>query len=65
MQIKIEKLNFTYNKSTLLEKHAIKDVDASFAQGEFIGVIGATGSGKTTFIEQLNILTMPTSGKIT
>ncbi|MDJ1645533.1 ATP-binding cassette domain-containing protein [Mycoplasma phocimorsus] len=65
MQIKIEKLNYIYNKSTMIEKHAIKDVDVSFEQGEFIGVIGPTGSGKTTFIEQLNILTTPTSGKIT
>ncbi|MGL5308615.1 MAG: ATP-binding cassette domain-containing protein, partial [Metamycoplasmataceae bacterium] len=43
---------------------AIGDISAEIDQGEFIGVIGHTGSGKTTFIEHLNALLIPTEGEI-
>jgi energy-coupling factor transport system ATP-binding protein len=64
MSIKIENLNFEYMTGTPFEKKAIDDVSLEIMDGEFVGLIGHTGSGKSTLIQQLNGLLKPTSGKI-
>ncbi|MCX7883980.1 MAG: energy-coupling factor transporter ATPase [Caloramator sp.] len=64
MSIKIENLVYKYMIGTPFEKTAIDDVSLEIKDGEFIGLIGHTGSGKSTLIQQLNGLLKPTSGKI-
>ncbi|QCZ36964.1 ATP-binding cassette domain-containing protein [Mycoplasma nasistruthionis] len=64
MQIKIQNVSHTFNPKTPFEFTALKNVSAEINDGEYIGVIGSTGSGKTTLIEHLNNLLFPTSGKI-
>ena len=64
MQIKIENLNYIYSKDTAYQKQALKDVNLSIEKGEFIGLIGHTGSGKSTLIQHLNGLVKGTSGAI-
>lgn len=62
--IKTENLTHLYSVGTPFEKAAIKDVNIEIEKGEFVGVIGHTGSGKSTLIQHLNGLLKPTSGKI-
>ncbi len=62
--IKTEKLTHIYSAGTPFETVAIHDVDMEIQKGEFLAVIGHTGSGKSTFIQHLNGLIKPTSGKI-
>jgi energy-coupling factor transport system ATP-binding protein len=62
--IKTEKLNHLYSAGTPFERLAIKDIDFEAEKGEFIGIIGHTGSGKSTFIQHLNGLLKPTSGRV-
>ena len=62
--IETKNLSFTYGIGTPFEKHAVKDVNLEIKQGEFLGIIGHTGSGKSTFIQMLNGLIKPTSGTI-
>ena len=64
MAIKIEHLNYVYSEGTAFEKHALKDVNLELPDGQFIGVIGHTGSGKSTLIQHLNALIKPTSGAV-
>lgn len=64
MQIKVKKLTHTFSVKTPWEFTALKDVSATIKQGEYVGIIGATGSGKTTLIEHLNRLLEPTNGVI-
>lgn len=64
MNIKVEGLGYTYMPGTPYEKTAVHDVDLSLSQGEFVGIIGHTGSGKSTLIQHLNGLLKPTSGRI-
>ncbi len=64
MSIKVEGLSFIYGKNTPFEKKAIDDISFSVKKGEFIGLIGHTGSGKSTLIQMLNGLIKPDSGKI-
>lgn len=64
MIIKIEKLNYVYNPGTPFEKKALKDINLNISRGDFIGLIGHTGSGKSTLVQHLNGLIKPTSGKI-
>lgn len=64
MAIEISGLNYVYMQGSPFEKHALKDVSLSIADGEFIGIIGHTGSGKSTLIQHLNGLIAPTSGTI-
>jgi energy-coupling factor transport system ATP-binding protein len=61
--LKTEKLTHIYSIGTPFEHVAIRDVDFAAEKGEYIGVIGQTGSGKSTFIQHLNGLLKPTSGK--
>lgn len=62
--LKVENLTHTYSAGTPFEKKAVDDVSFSVEKGEFIGLIGHTGSGKSTLIQHLNGLLKPTSGKI-
>ncbi len=65
MSIIVEKLSYTYMKNTPNAFDALKDVSFSIKDDEFIGLIGHTGSGKSTLIQQLNGLMQPTSGSVT
>ena len=62
--IKTEHLTHLYSIGTPFEKAAINDVNIEISRGEFVGVIGHTGSGKSTLIQHFNGLLKPTSGKI-
>ncbi len=64
MQIKTENLGYTYMPGTPFEKKALEDINIEINQGEFVGLIGHTGSGKSTLIQHLNGLIKPTSGKV-
>ena len=63
--LKLDHVTYTYNPGTVYEMHALQDASLEIRQGEFIGVIGHTGSGKSTLIQHLNGLIRPTSGTIT
>lgn len=65
MPIVIEKLTFKYQAGSVNEFTALQDIDLTINEGEFIGIIGHTGSGKSTLIQQLNGLMQPTSGTVT
>lgn len=64
MSIKVEGLNYTYGAGTAFEQHALRDVNFEINDGEFVGLIGHTGSGKSTLIQHLNGLIRPTGGDI-
>ena len=64
MSIKIEHLNYVYSEGTAYEKHALKDICLEIPHGEFVGIIGHTGSGKSTLIQHLNGLLKPTGGHV-
>lgn len=62
--IEIKDLSHIYSAGTPFEKAALDHVDLSIEEGEFVGVIGHTGSGKSTLIQHLNGLLKPTSGAV-
>ena len=62
--IKTEKLTYVYGEGTPFRKTAVDNVDLEIGEGEFIGVIGHTGSGKSTLIQHFNGLLKPTSGSV-
>ncbi len=62
--IQTEKLNHIYSAGTPFEHRALTDVDFCAYPGEYLGVIGHTGSGKSTLIQHLNGLLKPTSGRV-
>lgn len=62
--IKTENLTYTYSQGTPFEKTAVDNVQLEIEGGELIGIIGHTGSGKSTLIQHFNGLIRPTSGKI-
>ena len=64
MSIKLEHINYIYSQGTAYEKQALKDICLEIPQGEFVGVIGHTGSGKSTLIQHLNGLIKATSGAL-
>lgn len=64
MSIKIEHLNYVYSAGTAYEKHALKDICLEIPHGEFVGIIGHTGSGKSTLIQHLNGLIKGSAGAI-
>ncbi len=64
MAIKAEHINYIYGKGTAFEQHALKDVNLEIESGEFVGLIGHTGSGKSTLIQHLNGLLRATDGKL-
>ena len=62
--MRVEHLTHTYGENTPFCRSAVKDVNMEILEGEFLGIIGHTGSGKSTLIQHLNGLLKPTSGKI-
>ncbi len=64
MSIKAEHLTYIYGEGTAFEQYALKDVNFEIPDGQFVGLIGHTGSGKSTLIQHLNGLIKPTSGSI-
>ena len=64
MSIALEHVNYVYSPGTAYEKQALKDVSLEIPQGQFVGIIGHTGAGKSTLIQHLNGLTRATSGRI-
>lgn len=64
MEIRIEHLNYIYGLGTSYEKKALDDISLTIRSGEFIGIIGHTGSGKSTLIQHLNGLNRASSGQI-
>lgn len=64
MQVKTENLEYVYMPGTPYEKKAITDINIEINPGDFIGLIGHTGSGKSTLIQHLNGLLKPTSGRV-
>ena len=63
--IKVSALRHVYSVGTPFEKVAIDDINIEIPHGQFVGLIGHTGSGKSTFIQHLNALLKPTSGTVT
>ena len=64
MAIKVEDLTYIYGQGTAFEQYALKHVNFEIPDGQFVGLIGHTGSGKSTLIQHLNGLIRQTEGKI-
>lgn len=64
MSIVLENVSYTYSPDTAYEIHALKQVSLEIRDGQFIGLIGHTGSGKSTLVQHLNGLVKATSGHI-
>lgn len=64
MIIELKNVSYTYNPNTPFEKKALKDINLQIYNGEFIGLIGHTGSGKSTLVQHLNGLMKPSEGTI-
>ncbi|MDO5136258.1 MAG: energy-coupling factor transporter ATPase [Eubacteriales bacterium] len=64
MSIELKNVTYTYSPGTAYEIHALKNINLSILDGQFAGIIGHTGSGKSTLIQHLNALIRPTSGTI-
>ena len=62
--VKTEGLTHLYSPGTPFERIAVEGLDFQAMKGEFIGIIGHTGSGKSTFIQHLNGLLKPTEGRV-
>ena len=63
-EIRVEGLSHVYSAGTPFEKTAIEKIDLTIPQGQMIGLLGHTGSGKSTFIQHLNALLQPTQGRV-
>ena len=63
-ELRCEKLRHVYSAGTPFEKVAVDCIDLTVPQGQLIGLIGHTGSGKSTLIQHLNALLTPTSGRV-
>lgn len=64
MSIELKQINYIYSPGTAYEKQALKDINLEIPQGQFVGIIGHTGSGKSTLIQHLNGLIKATSGEL-
>lgn len=64
MSLILDHVNYVYGEDTALAVHALKDVNLVIPDGQFIGLIGHTGSGKSTLVQHLNGLMQPTGGAI-
>lgn len=62
--LELKNLSYVYGTGTPFEKTAVNNVSLSIEKGEFIGIMGHTGSGKSTLVQMLNGLMKPTSGQI-
>ncbi len=65
MSLKLEHVSYIYGSDTELPVHALEDICLEIPDGQFIGLIGHTGSGKSTLVQHLNGLIEPTQGRIT
>ena len=65
MAIVLDNITYTYGVGTPFEKTALKGISVTIENGEFLGIIGHTGSGKSTFVQHLNGLLHPTTGTVT
>ncbi len=63
-KLKLENITHIYSKNTVFERTALSDINLSINHGDFLGIIGHTGSGKSTLIQMLNALIKPTEGDI-
>ena len=64
MALTVKSLYHTYQPGTPNESHALKNIDLTIEEGEFVGIIGHTGSGKSTLVQHLNGLLKPTQGEV-
>ena len=64
MSIKLSDVNYTYMKDTHFEKTGIKNINLEISEGEFVAIIGHTGSGKSTLVQHLKGLLTPDSGTV-
>ena len=64
MGIKLENVSFVYEQGTAMETAALREVSLDIPDNQFIGLIGHTGSGKSTLVQLLNGLIRPTSGRV-
>lgn len=64
MSIELKNVTYTYSLGTAYESHALKNINLTIPDGQFIGVIGHTGSGKSTLIQHFNALIQPTQGQV-
>lgn len=64
MSIKVENITFTYMPGTPYERQALKQITLEIKKGEFVAIIGHTGSGKSTLVQHLNGLLNPSTGKV-
>lgn len=64
MSIRLEGINYLYGQGTEMVTHALKDINMEIKDGEFVGLVGHTGSGKSTLVQHLNGLIKPTEGHI-
>ena len=64
MSLILDTINYYYGKGTAFESAALKNISLSIPDGEFIGIIGHTGSGKSTLIQHMNGLLRADSGNI-
>lgn len=64
MEIELQNVSHIYNQGNAFEKVALKNINLNIGENEFIGVIGHTGSGKSTLVQHLNALSLPTSGDV-
>lgn len=62
--LELENINYVYGVGTPFEKRAVDNVSVSIKKGEFVGIMGHTGSGKSTLVQMLNGLIKPTSGRV-
>lgn len=65
MSIRLSDASHTYMPGTPFERQALKAINLEIARGEFVGIIGHTGSGKSTLVQHLNGLLQPTHGQVT
>lgn len=64
LEVRVENLNYFYNRKTCFERHALQDINFRVPPGKVLGVLGPIGSGKTTLVRTLNGLIQPDSGDI-
>ena len=64
MQLELKNVSYTYGKGTVFEVNALSNIDLMIEEGQFIGIIGHTGSGKSTLIQHFNALMQPTEGTV-
>ena len=65
MSINFDNVTYTYMPGTPYQRTAIRDINLVISKGEFVGIIGHTGSGKSTLVQHMNGLITPTAGKVT